>query len=93
MHRHPHILNAASNLLGICFVIISGLKIANLNSSSFADETAWLAAFLLLTSVITSYTAIRNGGTKAWQESLSDWSFMAGVLMLALSIVLASITL
>ncbi len=93
MHRHAHILNAASNLLGICFVIISGLKIANLNSNSLADETAWLAAFLLLTSVIASYTAIRNDAAKAWHTSLADWAFMAGIVTLTLSVVLAATTL
>ena len=93
MHRHPHILNAASNLLGICFVIISGLKIANLNSSSFADECAWVAAFLLLVSVIASYTAIRNDKDEAWYASLADWAFMAGTLALSFSVVLAATTL
>ena len=93
MHRHTHILNAASNLLGICFVIISGLKIANLNSNSFADETAWLAAFLLLTSVIASYTAIRNEKARPWHTTLADWAFMGGVLALTLSVVLAATTL
>ena len=93
MHRHPHILNASTNLLGICFVIIGGLKIANLNSRSYSDETAWVAAFLLLTATITSYAAIRNNDAKQWQGKLSDGAFITGLLALMFSVFLAAITL
>jgi hypothetical protein len=93
MHRHPHILNAATNLLGICFVIIGGLKIAHLNSRSLSDEAAWAAAFLLLVATIASYAAIRNDDAKPWQGRLSDGTFVAGVLTLMLSVFLAAVTL
>jgi hypothetical protein len=43
MNHHPHIPNAACNLLGICFIIIGSLKLADLNSRSYGDETAWAA--------------------------------------------------
>src|ERR1700733_4879578 len=52
MHRPPHILNAATNLLGICFIIIGGLKLANQSSKTYSDEGAWAAAVLLLVSII-----------------------------------------
>ena len=41
MNHHPHILNAACNLLGICFIVIGSLKLADLNSRSYGDEAAW----------------------------------------------------
>jgi hypothetical protein len=94
MHRHPHILNAATNLLGFCFVIIGALKIANLNSRSFADEIAWVAAFLLLISIVASYAALGSNNDAAdWHISLADWAFMAGLLSLTLSVLMASILL
>ncbi len=93
MNHHSHILNAATNLLGICFVIIGGLKLANLNSQSYSDETAWVAAFLLLIATITSYVAIRNNDTLRWQGKLSEGAFIAGLLTLMLSMVLAAVTL
>jgi len=46
MHRPPYILSASTNLLGICFIIITGLKLVNANIRSYADEVAWLAALL-----------------------------------------------
>ena len=93
MNRHPHILNAASNLLGICFVVIGGLKISNLNARSYSDEAAWLAAFLLLVSIILSYLAIRNDDAKEWQIAVADGAFIAGTVTLMLSVVMAAIFL
>lgn len=93
MNRHPHILNASTNLLGICFIIIGGLKIANLNARSLSDETAWTAAFLFFVSTITSYAAIRNDDAKAWQSNLADWTFLGGLLVLMAAMLLAALTL
>jgi hypothetical protein len=55
MNHHPHILNASCNLLGICFIIIGSLKLADLNSRSYGDEIAWAATSLFFVSIITSY--------------------------------------
>jgi len=93
MNRHHHILNAASNLLGICFVIIGGLKISNLNARSYSDEAAWSAALLLFVSIILSYLAIRNDDANKWQTTVADGAFLAGIVMLMLSVVMAAIFL
>src|SRR5437762_8621958 len=66
MNHHPHILNAACNLLGICFIVIGSLKLADLNSRSYGDEAAWAAASLFFVSIITSYLAVRNNNYKEW---------------------------
>lgn len=93
MNRHHHILNAASNLLGICFVIIGGLKISNLNARSYSDEAAWAAALFLFVSVILSHLAIRNDDAKTWQIAMADGAFIAGTVTLMLSVVMAAIFL
>ena len=90
MHRHPHILNAATNLLGICFIIIGGLKLTNQNSKTYSDEVAWVAAVFLLVSIVLSYAAIRNGVGKPWRTRLADWSFLAGIGALTVSVVIAA---
>ena len=90
-HRHPHILNAATNLLGVCFVIIGGLKFTNSNSLSRADELAWLAAGLLLSSAIFAYVVIRNDEARWWQSEIADWTFMGGLVMISFSVVVAAI--
>jgi hypothetical protein len=93
MHRPPHILNASTNLLGICFIIITGLRLASANARSYADEVAWLAAILLFTSTLNSYLAIRNHGARPWQALVADAAFIGGVCVLALSVVIAAIYL
>jgi hypothetical protein len=52
MPKHPHILNAASTLLGIALLLITGLNVARF--SSFGDEVAWAAAALLSVSCLSS---------------------------------------
>lgn len=92
-HRHPHVLNASTNLLAICFVIIGGLKLTDLNAKSHSDETAWVAAALLFTSTACSYLAIRNNDAKEWQSNLADWAFLGGLCALMLSMFLAALIL
>ena len=93
MQRHPHILSASTNLLGICFVIIGGLKLTGQNSRSYSDEIAWCAAFFLLASTISSYLAIRNRNTKSWHAATADWTFLAGIFTLLVSVMTAAVSL
>ena len=92
-HRPPHILNAATNLLGICFVIITGLRLASAGARSLADEVAWLAAMLLFIAALNAYLAIRNNGAYAWQAIVADWSFLGGMTALAVSVGVAAVYL
>jgi hypothetical protein len=92
-HRHPHTLNASTNLLGICFIIIGWLKFTGKNPLSYADEIAWFAAVLLLTSTIFSYLCIRHEDSSAWQAWVADATFIAGVLALSSSVLVAAIYL
>ena len=46
MDRHPHILNASTNLLGICLGLITGLRLTNFGETSVGDEVAWAAALI-----------------------------------------------
>lgn len=93
MHRPPYILSASTNLLGICFIIITGLKLANANARSYADEVAWLAAILLFTAALHAYLAIRNQGARPWLERVADNAFLAGMTVLAISVVIAAVWL
>jgi hypothetical protein len=93
MHRPPYILSASTNLLGICFIIITGLKLANANARSYADEVAWFAALLLFAALVHAYLAIRNQGARRWQEEVADMAFLGGVTALALSVIIAAVFL
>ncbi len=93
MDRHPHILNASSNLLGICFVIIGALKLANVNARSYADETTWAAAACFLTSIAASYSAIRSDAGNSWLNTVADAAFFGAIFLLALAMAIAAIYL
>ncbi|HEU4548520.1 MAG TPA: hypothetical protein VFS01_02405 [Rhizomicrobium sp.] len=87
-HRPPHILSASTNLLGICFVVIGGLKLSGSNHRSLADEAAWLAAVLLFVSALTAYLALRDESPNPLPARIADLTFLAGMTTLALSVVI-----
>jgi hypothetical protein len=93
MHPLPNILNAASNLLGICFVIIGALKLADADSRSYADETTWAAAALFLVSILCSYSAIRSNDTRRWLTIAADAAFFGAIGLLSLAMLIAAIVL
>ncbi|HTZ78140.1 MAG TPA: hypothetical protein VMC10_09535 [Stellaceae bacterium] len=93
MHRHPHILNAATTLLGICFVIIGGLKLTGQNPKSYSDELAWLAAASFFASILVSYSAIRADAARPWQTQFADLAFIGGIFALLSSMVVGAVFL
>ena len=90
MDRHPHVLNASSNLLGVTFVVIGALKLSNSNARSYADEVAWSSAALFLLCVVSSYLAIRKNETSKITNFVADAAFFVGVFLLGLSVAVAA---
>jgi hypothetical protein len=90
VQRHTHVLAAASNLLGICLIIIGGLKLTNTSSRTYSDEVAWIAAFCMLASIFLSYTRLRDGRDRPWRIMLMDYLFLVGVGSLIVSILFAA---
>ena len=85
MPKSTHILNAASNLLGIAMLIVTGLKITEHSRGTYADEFALGAAVLLAVSCLLSYLAIR----RAEHSPLEDWAdriFLAGLIALVTAV-------
>ena len=74
------ILNAASNLLGVSLVIVTGLHITAVSERSIADEVAMAAAALLTASCFLSYQSIRGGPD--WYERVADRIFLLAQLLL-----------
>jgi hypothetical protein len=87
--KQPQILNASSNLIGICFVIIAGLKITNLADRTYADEVCIISAFAFMCACILSYISIRTSSKRAdLYERLADYTFLASLLLLFMGITL-----
>lgn len=74
-----HILNAASNQLGICLLIITGLHITNRAHQSLADEIAWVAALCFAGASLLSYLDLRVEPRDSPHERRADRLFMLGL--------------
>ena len=68
----PDIINASANLLGICFVIITGLKISGAALYTLADEVAMFASIGYMSSLILSYLSIRTKKDTTRYERIAD---------------------
>lgn len=77
-----HILNAASNLLGISVVIITGLKVTAHSGRTLADEMAWVATIAFALSCLFSYLDLRAEPLDTPHERRADKMFMVGLAAL-----------
>ncbi|TAH37793.1 MAG: hypothetical protein EYC62_00755 [Alphaproteobacteria bacterium] len=84
--KPPHILNAASNLLGICFILITGIKLTARDVNTLADEITVFAAFCFLSSCILSYSAMRSERNSSRFEDFADHAFMLGLIILFIAV-------
>jgi hypothetical protein len=81
--RAPHILNASSNLLGICFVVLTSLKFFKVSARTLVDEGITLAIVCFMLSCILSFLCIR-GDIKSGDryENIADFLFLGGLSVL-----------
>ena len=82
MPRNSHILNAASNLLGIALLIVTAINITDKAGKTYADEAGIVAALLLAVSCIVSYLSIRSPGEGRRLEAWADKIFLSGLIAL-----------
>ncbi|UOE51716.1 hypothetical protein MTO98_11570 [Mucilaginibacter sp. SMC90] len=87
--KSPHILNAASNLLGLCFVVLTSLKFLNLSQRTYIDEIVTVALVFFMLSCILSFLSIRGtikpGGRS---EAVADYLFLGGMIVLFVTAIL-----
>lgn len=82
----PHILNAASNLLGICFVLITGLRVSGASKGTRLDEIAIFAALMFVASCLFSYASIRTPKQTRRLERVADICFLFGLVCLSIAV-------
>jgi len=58
--KSPHILNAASNLLGICFIVLTSLKLLDKSDKTVIDDVTIIAIVFFMASCIFSFLSIRG---------------------------------
>ncbi len=84
--NQPHILNASSNLLGICFVIVTGLKLTGVSEKTWADEISLLSAVSFVCSCVLSYVSLRTEKYAARYEVAADYLFLTGLFALFVAV-------
>lgn len=81
--KAPHILNASSNLVGFCFVVLTSLKIFSKHEKNFLDETTLIVLVLFMSSCFFSFMSMRNSGkTGDTLEKIAEYAFAAGLTLL-----------
>jgi len=89
--RSSHILNASSNLLGICFIVLTSLKLLNQSDKTIIDDIAILAIILFMASCIFSFLSLRSSDKKTLlMEKMADIIFLAGLSVLFVTTLLFS---
>lgn len=74
--KTPHILNTAATILGICAVLITGIKFLNIGNSTLLDEILLTTAIFMFFSVVLSYLSIRGNKGKQKYEEWADYIFL-----------------
>ena len=81
-----HILPTASNLLGLCFVILSFMKVTRLGLETIIDELVAVAIVLFLAASVLSYVSIRTASKKSdHYEKIADGIFLSGLGLLTIT--------
>jgi len=92
--KSPHILNASSNLLGLCFIVLTSLKLFNISQKTFIDELTTFAIVLFMASCVLSFLSIRGDIKKSGRfENIADYLFLTGILLLFATTILFSFNL
>jgi len=85
-NKSPHILNTSATLLGLCFVVLTSIKVSSMRDSTLIDETTALAIILFMVSSILSFLSMRR--EKAGYDRLervADFMFLSGLVVLFLT--------
>jgi len=89
--KSPHILNASSNLLGICFIVITSLKVMNISHKTIIDEITVVAIILFMASCVLSFLSIRGKNrASVLLENIADYTFIGGISLLFITTLLFS---
>ncbi len=87
--KTQHILSTSSQLLGICFIVLTALRIQKLFEASVIDELTAFAAVLFMTSSLLSFLSIRSENLN--EDKFEKWADI--IFLFALAIMLLVILL
>ncbi len=77
-----HILPNSGNLLGLCFAILSFIKVSGLANATLIDEILVVAIVLFLFACIVSYASMRSLKKEEYYEHIAEFIFLGGLFLL-----------
>ncbi|NTU42558.1 MAG: hypothetical protein HGA78_05815 [Nitrospirales bacterium] len=83
-HVSHHILPTSSNLLALCFLLVTSIKAMGLANLSLVDDLTAGAIVIFLFSSIFSYAAMRSEKKSDIYERIADGIFLAGLAFLTI---------
>jgi len=87
--KSSHILSAASNLLGICFILLTSLKLFNIDRKTIIDEITLVAIILFMGSCLFSFLSLRSNTQRSnLYERIADFIFLGGLFLLFITTLL-----
>jgi hypothetical protein len=92
--KSPHILSTSSQLLGLCFIVLTALKIQDMREATAIDEITAVAAVLFMASSLFSFLSIRNRkGLGEYHEKIADNIFLAGLIIMFIMTMVISLNI
>lgn len=80
-NKAPHILNTSSNLLGLCFIVLTSLHVLKLKETSIIDELTAVAIVLFMTASLLSFLSMRSNTVRSERyEQVADVFFLSGLV-------------
>jgi multisubunit Na+/H+ antiporter MnhG subunit len=79
-----HILPTSSNLLGLCFVLLTFIKLSTISDKTVIDESIGFLIMMFLVSSFLSYISMRARRKAELYEKIADYIFLAGLCLLTL---------
>ncbi|HZV68735.1 MAG TPA: hypothetical protein VFG10_04295 [Saprospiraceae bacterium] len=84
--KSPHILNTSATLLGLCFIVLTSLKLNNQSEVTLIDELTAIAIIMFMASSFLSFLSMRsNRIPSARFEKFADFIFLTGLFFLFLT--------
>ena len=87
----PHVLNVSSSLMGICFLVLTSLRVIGKAEETIIDEVTGFAIAFFMCSCVFSFLSIRVLSRKRkWLENTADILLLAGLSSLFITAMLFS---
>ena len=81
--KAPHILNASSNLVGFCFVVLTSIKVLKLSHQTFIDDITIFSFMAFAISSLFSFLSIRSQSKRrVVHEKIADYTFITGLILI-----------